>query len=96
MEIVVFGKKGCQLCEAAKKKLALMDLPYDEHDLGWHTTPHDGWRQDFTVELMTAYTLYNTLPLIRINDQVYDYPSAMRAIKQLRAPEPAALAAAGA
>ena len=83
MVIEVFGKKGCGLCEAAKAKLKRMQLEFKEHELEWHTAPHDGWRNDATVELMTARTLYDTLPLIRIEDRVFDYPGAMRELKRI-------------
>lgn len=83
MIIHVYGKPGCVKCEAAKEKLRKMGLAYTEHDLAYHTAIHEGWREDGSVEAMAAHTQMDTLPLISIGDTFYDYPSAMRRLKEM-------------
>lgn len=82
MTIAVFSKQGCGKCQAAKEKIRLMNLSYEEHDIEYHTTLHEGWRQDGSVEILSAYTDMDTLPLIRINGQFHDYSGAMRVLKE--------------
>ncbi len=81
--IEVYSKKGCGKCEAAKDKLCKMGFTYDERELSYYIEPHEGWREDGSVEAMAAHTLMDTLPLIRIGDDFHDYPSAMRTLKTL-------------
>jgi len=81
--IEVYSKKGCGKCEAAKDKLRKMGFAYDERDLSYYIQPHEGWREDGSVEAMAAHTQMDTLPLIRINQEFHDYPSAMRTLKVL-------------
>lgn len=81
MTIHVYSKPGCGKCEAAKSKLKIMGLDYVEHDLEYHVSLHDGWRQDGSTEVMVAHTMLDTLPLFKVNGDFHDYPSAMRVIK---------------
>jgi glutaredoxin len=91
MTIEVYSKPGCGKCAAAKSKLKLMGFDYVEHDLHYHVSLHDGWRQDGSAEVMAAHTILDTLPLFRLGDDFHDYPGAMRKLKDLRASEPAAV-----
>jgi hypothetical protein len=96
MVVAVYGKKGCKLCDSAKQKLDIMHVDYSVHELADSLKPHDGWRDDHTVELMTAHTFLDKMPLIRVDSTVYDYPNAIKEIKRLRTPlETQPLAAAG-
>ena len=82
MEIIVFGKKGCGKCEAAKDKLERMGFSYRAEDLETYTNPHEGWREDLSVELMAATAYFEgSLPLIYVDGGVFDYPSSMRVLK---------------
>lgn len=81
MTIDVYSKPGCGKCEAAKSKLKIMGLPYNEHDLEYHVSLHDGWRQDGSADVMTAHTMLDTLPIFRLNGEFHDYPGAMRILK---------------
>jgi glutaredoxin len=83
--IKVYGKMGCGLCEAAKDKLKKMGVAYEALNLHDFTELHDGWRDDNSCEVLAAYMLIDKLPLLKINDQYMDYPSAMRQLKN-RAP----------
>ena len=82
MTIAVYSKAGCGRCVAAKEKIRLMKLEYQEHDIEYHTRHHEGWRTDGSVEVMSAYHGMDTLPLIRIGDRFYDYVGAMSTLKQ--------------
>jgi len=82
MTIQVFSKQGCGKCEAAKNKLKMMGMNYTEHDLEYHISLHDGWRQDGSADVMAAHTMLDTLPIFRVNDEFHDYPSAMKKIKE--------------
>lgn len=81
MTIDVYSKPGCGKCEAAKSKLERMGLPYNEHDLSYHVSLHDGWRHDGSTDVMTAHTMLDTLPIFRLNGEFHDYPNAMKILK---------------
>ncbi len=81
MTIDVYSKPGCGKCEAAKKKLKILGLNYNEHNLEYHVSLHEGWRQDGSTDVMAAHNIMDTLPLFRVNGQFHDYPTAMRVIK---------------
>ena len=82
--VTVYSKQGCEICRKAKEKLQMFGLGFEEKDLEALVEPHEGWQKDESVELLAAYLhLGNTLPVIRINDEYHDYPSAMRRLKEL-------------
>lgn len=81
MQIQIFGKKNCNICEKAKEKLRLLGLDFKYSEIEKHTTYHDGWTEDGSVEVMAAYSMYQTLPIICIDGNYVDYPTAMRIIK---------------
>jgi len=80
--VKVYGKPGCGLCEAAKDKLQKMGLKYEALNLGDFTELHDGWREDNSCEVLAAYMLIDKMPIVEINGQYMDYPSAMRQLKK--------------
>ncbi len=85
MTIHVYSKPGCGKCDAAKSKLKMMDLPFTEFNLEYYITPHEGWRNDGSADVMAAHTMLDgTLPIFRLNDEFHDYPTAMRKIKDTR------------
>lgn len=81
MNIEVYSKPGCGKCKAAKSKLQMMGLPYQEHDIQAYITPHEGWRTDGSTEVMAAHTLLDTLPIFRLDGEFCTYPQAMKALK---------------
>lgn len=86
MTIQVYSKHGCGKCDAAKSKLRMMGLPFTEHDLEYHTSLHDGWRNDGSIDVMAAHTMMDTLPIFRVDGEFHDYPSAMRVLKDAVVP----------
>lgn len=84
MNIVIYTKAGCGICESVKKKLALFDLPYETKDIEFFTAYHEGWRDDGSAETLARYARMDKhLPLIKIDDKWYDYPGAMKFLKSL-------------
>lgn len=81
MTIDVYGKAGCGKCEAAKDKLRRLGYDYKEHNLAYHIEHHENWRDDGSVDVMAAHTLLDTMPLLRVEQEVVDYPNAMRILK---------------
>lgn len=84
VQLTVYSKEGCGICQKAKEKLDMFGLGYKEKDLERLVEPHDGWEKDESVELLAAYLhLGSVLPVIRINEEYHDYPSAMRRLRDL-------------
>lgn len=84
VQLTVYSKEGCGICQKAKEKLDMFGLGYQEKDLERLVAPHDGWQHDESVELLAAYLhMGSTLPVIRINEEYHDYPSAMRRLRDL-------------
>lgn len=96
MTVTVYGKNNCGLCESAKSKLKLMGIPFSFEMLIKYTTHHEGWRNDGSVELTSFYHGLDTLPIIKIDDKLFDYPGAMKHLRSLPkvtpAPAPSACA----
>jgi len=82
--VVMYGKKGCDRCDRAKEKLVRMGVAYEYVDATEMMEPHDGWRDNESVELLAAYYLYYSLPLFRFDDEpIVDYSAAMAKCKRL-------------
>jgi glutaredoxin len=84
VQISVFSKAGCGKCVAAKEKLKKMGFQYKEYDVDYAANPHDGWRDDESTDVLAAYTLMDTLPIIRVGEDYYDYSGAMKQLKRLK------------
>ena len=85
MEIIVYGKKECGKCEAAKDKLQRMDFDYEVKELGHFVNLHEGWRSDGSARILAESTfLDGTLPLLSIDGRFCDYPTAMKLLKAIR------------
>jgi len=82
-EITVFGKKNCGLCEAAKDKLRMLELPFNFVDIGPLAEHHEGWRNDGSIEALAANAIFDGhLPIIKMGKKLHTYPQAMRIIKE--------------
>ena len=85
MEVTLWSKPGCGRCDSAKAKFLLMDIAFNTKDLESSLALHEGWRGDDTEGLLAAWTmLYEAVPLIRIDGKYYDYPKAMRELRERR------------
>lgn len=85
MDVKLYGKKGCKLCAGAEEKLVLMKIPYEKFDIEYHSAPHDGWREDGSVEVQALHCLIDMqIPMVVINGKPYAYAQAMRTLKALK------------
>lgn len=85
MDVKLYGKKDCKLCAGAEEKLVLMEIPYEKYDIDPASTPHDGWREDGSVEIQVLHCLINLqIPMIVIDGKPYNYTKAMKALKKLK------------
>jgi glutaredoxin len=93
MTIEVYSKEGCAICTAAKDKLKKLGLPFDTRDIDAAVEPHEGWREDGSVDVLAMYAMIdNHLPIIRIDGECTDYANAMR---RLNTRQPAGAGVAG-
>ena len=82
MTVIVIGKKKCGVCDSAKKKLDLMQIPYDFYDIEEMREPHPEWRDDNSVDVLALYSLNNcVIPTIAIDKEVFTYSAAMARLK---------------
>jgi len=81
MKVRIYSKKDCGICKAAKQKLEILGVKYEEYDLSYYLELHEGWREDGSVEIMAAHATLDTLPLIRVDESFHDYPTAMKILK---------------
>jgi glutaredoxin len=79
----VYGLPECKKCIAAKDKLDRNQIKYEERSYKDYMTYHDGWKNDGSIDVLTARSFYgeNAVPLIERDGKLYDYPGFM---KQLR------------
>lgn len=83
MVIRVFGKKDCKLCKAAKEKLFLMNLPFDDSvELAQILTVEAFLKdRDFVTTVSAVANDIDTLPVIAIDRKAYSYPEAMKELR---------------
>ena len=83
--VAIYSKEGCGKCEAAKKNMERMNIEYETRDVFKYTNPHEGWRIDGSIKLLAAYHGGGlTLPIIQVDDDYLDYPTAMKRFKAAR------------
>lgn len=83
MTILVFTKPNCGLCASAKDKLDRMQLTYEVRDYDAILEPHEGWRDDGTVEFRAmAALIREKVPMIVIDGVPYEYSAAMAELKR--------------
>jgi len=86
MDVLVLGKKKCGVCDAAKRKLELMQIPYDFVDIEVAGTPSVGWRTDGSIDALAFFNLNNcAIPTIVIDREVFTYSAAMARLKGRKA-----------
>ncbi|MCX7933845.1 MAG: glutaredoxin [Planctomycetota bacterium] len=82
--ILIFGKQGCGLCDAAKQKMDILGIDYlfvDAENLP------ENWRDLDIAGAMAEYQMHDRLPWIQIDGCWYDYPAAMKILKSRSANE---------
>ena len=93
MEIRIYGKDGCGLCEAAKEKMKRLGTAFRYYDL---EDFDEEWKGTGKVEAMAWHSSEETLPIFRVDGDFMLYPQAMKLIKQRKKNERALAAANGA
>ena len=74
MDIRIYGKSDCALCETAKNEMKKMGLIYRYYDL----ESRDGdWKENGAVEAMAAYQYIGTLPIFCLEGDFMSYSEAM-------------------
>jgi glutaredoxin len=83
MTVVIYTKKDCKLCADAKQKLDLMGVQYTVQPIEPITTPHEGWRDDGTIDAQAMFVLNSEMvPMIVIDGKPYPYSTAMAELKK--------------
>ena len=86
VEITIYSKDKCGKCEAAKDKLDKMGYSYTVKELEAAIEPHEGWREDGTINLMAWLVMQGDpkeqLPTIQIDDEYFDYSGAMKRLRR--------------
>jgi glutaredoxin len=90
--IILFGRAGCKLCDAAEAKLKILGVEYRKVDLqecAKANLPED-WREINLAGAQACYEMTETLPWLRIakGGTIVSYPEAMRLLRILTKREP--------
>jgi glutaredoxin len=83
--IKLYGKTGCDNCDKAKEKMAILDMPYKYYDIENIMKLHNGWRDDNSVDVMACYHQSEQLPIFVIFNKAFNYAEAMSVLKRLKA-----------
>lgn len=82
MEIILYGKEDCSLCDAAKDKLHRMGLDFDFRNFDNVASIDNPDKKERRL-VMVAWSFYETLPILDIGELVLkNYPEAMKALKR--------------
>lgn len=83
----IYSLPDCGKCDAAKQKLNIFHIQFEERPYGHYLTYHDGWREDGSLEAITARCFFGekAVPLIEHYGIFYDYPGFMKEVKRTRA-----------
>ena len=85
MKIEVFGKDDCDVCNRFKKRIASMGCTYASFNIQDFLEYSDDWRERKSYEVSAALDFYDKIyPIIRINDEYYNYALAISKIKELQ------------
>ena len=83
LKVDLYGKAGCAMCLAAADKLVLLGLEFEKHEISTYVDYHEGWKEDGSVEISSAYYMFDQkLPIIRVDGDFFNYPGAMRRLRR--------------
>jgi len=82
--VAIYGKEGCERCTKAKEHTAALGFTYDYHDMEYHTTLHDGWKHDGSVEILAYTQVDDSLPVMNIKGELYPYSQGMKLLKSIK------------
>ena len=83
---IVYSLPNCGKCDAAKEKLDIFHIQYEERPYKHYMTYHDGWRNDGSLEAISARCFFGekAVPLIEHDGKFFDYPGFMKEVKRMR------------
>jgi len=81
---IIYSLPNCGKCDAAKQKLEMFNIEYEERPYKNYVTYHDGWRNDGSLEATTARCFFGekAVPIINHDGKFYDYPGFMSFVKK--------------
>ena len=84
-QVTLYGKTGCQKCDAAKQKLSIMDIPYTFFDLANLRDCYER-RFDGSTDGMAEYERRDAsdLPLMLIDGKWFGYSDGIAYLKKGR------------
>ena len=87
-DIILFGRVGCKLCDAAEEKLKLLGREYRKVDLqecAKGNLPGD-WKRINLSGAQACYEMTQTLPWFRLTPggSILSYPEAMRILRAVQ------------
>ena len=88
--IILWGKKGCEMCDKAKAKLCYVERSYEFKEIpnfedSTKFVVPDNWRETNLVDLAAAYSFYwpMPLPLFQFEDgQILGYADGLARVMQ--------------
>lgn len=83
---VIYGLPNCIKCNAAKEKFGIFNIDHEERSYEQYVTYHEGWKNDGSLDVLTAKCFYGdtAVPIIEHDGKMYDYPGFMRKIKEMK------------
>ena len=84
---IVYSLPNCGKCDAAKEKLEIFQIKFEERPYKHFMSHHEGWREDGSLEAVTARCFFGgkAVPLIEHDGKFYDYPGFMKEVKKNKA-----------
>ena len=85
MNITIYGRQGCGICDRFKQHVKDFGFEYEFADFDEYTDWEKGiWRDRDVCRVLAAYRFINDehLPVINIDNQFYSYAQAMSILKK--------------
>ena len=87
VQVRIFGKDGCKKCVVAKETIGNhlgLEFQYMEIDGLLKGSAPEDWRSIGYHSIMAAYTFYESLPLVQVNnEEITEYPAAIKRLKAI-------------
>lgn len=87
--VTLYTLPKCGKCDSAKEKIEILkkkgvEVEYEVKPYEKYINHHDGWKNDESIDVLTARHYYgeHAVPLIRCDGHMYDYPGFMKVIKK--------------
>ena len=82
--IDIYGQEDCPKCEEVKALVEELGLEASHHSAMYHTSPHEGWQEDGSMDVMAHAQMGNSeLPFVRINGTWFRPDDGMEALRAL-------------